>query len=42
MVEGFCFISWNNEYFEGDMYFLHVVGPNGRVGVPLILGTAAL
>ena len=21
------------EYFEGDMYFLNVVGPNGRVGI---------
>ena len=21
------------EYFEGDIYFLNVVGPNGRVGI---------
>ena len=40
MVEGFRFISWN--ILKVTYIFLNVVGPSGRVGIPLILGTAAL
>ena len=41
-VQGLEFRVQGLQSVRYRLCFLNVVGPNGRVGIPLILGTAAL